>query len=150
MSSPSSLPSRPVASNERGVRFRGFADEERVQAPWRVRAKANPDGSTDSVVDPPVSDELWEHVQNIRARRTTVAGRRRTDRVYVPNLHCHGCGSLVGYRRASRPDHMDITTGTLDDPSLFPPTVEIWLEQKIGWETLHPTLPKRPQSSLNE
>jgi hypothetical protein len=64
-------------------------------------------------------------------------------------LHCHHCGSLVGYRRSSRPDHMDITTGTLDDPNLYSPTVEIWLEHKIGWETLDPALPKRPQSSLN-
>ena len=33
-------------------------------------------------------------------------------------LHCHGCGSLVGYRRSSRPDHVDITAGTLDDPEI--------------------------------
>jgi hypothetical protein len=64
-------------------------------------------------------------------------------------MFCDECGSLVGYRRASRPDHMDITTGTLDDPDRYPPDVEIWLEQKIGWETLHPELPKRQQSSLN-
>ena len=47
---------------------------------------------------------------------------------------CRDCGSLVGYRRASRPNHIDITTGTLDDPGRFPPTVEIWLEQRIGWK----------------
>ncbi|MCF2514881.1 GFA family protein [Sphingomonas sp. G124] len=64
-------------------------------------------------------------------------------------IFCGKCGSLVGYRRSSRPDHMDITTGTLDDADFFPPGVEIWLEQKIGWETLHPDLPKRQQSSLN-
>jgi hypothetical protein len=64
-------------------------------------------------------------------------------------LYCRDCGSLVGYRRSSRPEHMDITTGTLDEPALFPPAVEIWLEHKIGWETLDPKLPKRPQSSLN-
>ncbi len=64
-------------------------------------------------------------------------------------IFCTACGSLVGYRRASRPNHMDITTGTLDDPDRYPPDVEIWLEQKIGWETLHPDLPKRQQSSLN-
>jgi hypothetical protein len=64
-------------------------------------------------------------------------------------LHCRDCGSLVGYRRASRPDHMDITTGTLDDPNRYPPTVEIWLEHKIDWETLDPELPKRERSSLN-
>lgn len=65
-------------------------------------------------------------------------------------LSCGRCGSLVGYRRASRPAHMDITTGTLDDPDRFPPEVEIWLEQKIGWEVLAPGLPKRERSSLNE
>ena len=65
-------------------------------------------------------------------------------------LFCRTCGSLVGYRRASRPGHMDITTGTLDDPGRFPPRVEIWIKQKIGWETLHPGLPKRERSSLNE
>jgi len=65
-------------------------------------------------------------------------------------LFCRDCGSLVGYRRASRPDHMDITTGTLDDPERYPPTVEIWLEHRIGWEPLDPDLPKRERSSLNE
>lgn len=70
-----------------------------------------------------------------------------------PGIHwlfCAACGSLVGYRRASRPQHMDVTTGTLDDPSRFPPQVEIWVAEKIGWETLHPNLPKRERSSLNE
>ena len=64
-------------------------------------------------------------------------------------LNCDKCGSLVGYRRSSRPDHIDITTGTLDEPDRYPPTVEIWLEHRISWETLDPSLPKRQQSSLN-
>ena len=65
-------------------------------------------------------------------------------------LCCRDCGSLVGYRRASRPDHMDVTAGTLDDPGRYPPTVEIWLEQRIHWEPLDPDLPKRERSRLNE
>lgn len=64
-------------------------------------------------------------------------------------LYCRDCGSLIGYRRASRPDHMDITLGTLDDPNRFPPAVEIWIDHKLDWETLDPNLPKRAQSSLN-
>ena len=63
---------------------------------------------------------------------------------------CGACGSLVGYRRDSRPDHVDVTTATLDDPDAFPPTVEIWVGDKIAWEALHPDLPKKPRSSLNE
>lgn len=63
---------------------------------------------------------------------------------------CASCGSLVGYRRDSRPDHIDITTATLDNPDRFPPTVEIWVGEKIEWEALHPDLPKRERSSLNE
>jgi hypothetical protein len=65
-------------------------------------------------------------------------------------LSCGRCGSLVGYRRSSRPDHMDITTATLDEPDLYPPSVEIWVSEKIGWDHLHPDLPKRERSSLNE
>lgn len=63
---------------------------------------------------------------------------------------CADCSSLVGYRRDSRPDHCDITTATLDDPDAFPPTVEIWVAQKIGWETLDPDLPHKDRSTLNE
>jgi len=64
--------------------------------------------------------------------------------------HCANCGSLVGYRRDSRPDDVDITTATLDDPGIFPPTVEIWTGDRIAWEALNPGLPKTPRSSLNE
>jgi hypothetical protein len=44
---------------------------------------------------------------------------------------------------------MDVTTGTLDDPDLFPPAVEIWVEHKIDWEATDPKRPKRDRSSLN-
>ncbi|HWI86593.1 MAG TPA: GFA family protein [Sphingomonas sp.] len=63
---------------------------------------------------------------------------------------CATCGSLVTYRRDSRPDHRDITTATLDDPDAFPPTVEIWTAERIGWEMLNPDLPHKLRSSLNE
>jgi hypothetical protein len=63
---------------------------------------------------------------------------------------CAKCGSLVTYRRDSRPDHRDITTATLDDPDAFPPTVEIWTGERIAWEVLNPELPHKLRSSLNE
>lgn len=70
-----------------------------------------------------------------------------------PGIHwgsCAICGSLVTYRRDTRPDHHDITTATLDDPDVFPPTVEIWVGEKIAWETLNSALPHKLRSTLNE
>jgi hypothetical protein len=64
-------------------------------------------------------------------------------------LFCRDCGSLVAYRRSSRPDQMDITTGTLDEPGRFPPSIEIWLDHRIAWEPLDPDLPKHPRSSAD-
>ena len=81
------------------VRFRGFADEERAEAPWR----SGPDG------DPPVSDDLWERVQAIRSERATVGARPTHERIYVPHLFCHGCGAALyghastGRRRMTHP-----------------------------------------------
>ena len=88
------------------VRFRGFSDEERVEAPWRTRAV---DGSSESIVDPPVSDALFERVQAIRAQRATPGTRSASERVYVPRLFCHGCGAALrghassGNRRMTHP-----------------------------------------------
>jgi len=70
-----------------------------------------------------------------------------------PGIHwrfCGDCGSLVGYRRDSRPEHIDVTTATLDAPDAFAPTVEIWTGDKIAWEALNPDLPSKLRSSLNE
>jgi len=51
------------------VRNRRSPDERRVAAPWRD--------------DPPVSDELWAHVAEVRARRNKTAGRQRPKRVHM-------------------------------------------------------------------
>jgi hypothetical protein len=64
--------------------------------------------------------------------------------------HCAHCHSLVTYRRDSRPDHLDITTATLDDPGAFPPSVEIWIGERCAWEMLNPALEHKKRSSLNE
>ncbi len=63
---------------------------------------------------------------------------------------CTACGTLLAYRRDSRPGQRDITTATLDDPAAFPPTVEIWVGEKCAWEVLNSALPHKQRSSLNE
>lgn len=54
---------------------------------------------------------------------------------------CGRCGTSLSYRRANRPGLFDFTTISLDDPDAFPPDKEIWIEDKVAWETLDPDLP---------
>jgi hypothetical protein len=72
------------------VRYRGFADEERVEAPWRRRR----DGDND-VIGPPVDDALWERVQSLRYERSTPGVKSAKERIYPPRLACHGCGTQL-------------------------------------------------------
>jgi hypothetical protein len=54
---------------------------------------------------------------------------------------CAACGTSLTYRRANRPGLFDVTTVSLDDPEAFPPTKEIWIEEKLAWEAANPELP---------
>ena len=58
-------------------------------------------------------------------------------------IFCGRCGTLVAYRRDSRPDEIDLTTASLDAPDAFPPVIEIWTEDKLSWVRLNEDLPHR-------
>jgi DNA invertase Pin-like site-specific DNA recombinase len=63
-------------------RHRRQPDETRVAAPWRS--------------SPPVDDELWAHVAEVRSTRAKAAGRRRARHVHLlaKRMWCE-CGRLV-------------------------------------------------------
>ena len=63
---------------------------------------------------------------------------------------CARCGSSLTYRRDSRPGLFDVTTASLDDAEAFPPTKEIWTEERLSWEAANPALPQFPQFSTAE
>ena len=67
----------------------------------------------------------------------------------VVRTFCGACGTSLTYQRDSRPDNVDVTTATLDHPDGFAPAREIWIEQKLEWETLDGSLPHYPQSSVS-
>ncbi len=46
---------------------------------------------------------------------------------------CPRCGSSVSYESPKRPDEIDITTGTLDDPNVFPPKWDAFDDEKLTW-----------------
>ena len=61
---------------------------------------------------------------------------------------CGRCGTSLTWRTVERPDTIDITTATLDQPGAFAPTKEIWIEHKLAWEAANPSLPHYARSSL--
>jgi hypothetical protein len=61
---------------------------------------------------------------------------------------CGTCGSALTYETAKRPDSIDITTITLDEPNRFPPAAEVWLEDRIAWQPTIPNLKHYPRGSL--
>ena len=49
---------------------------------------------------------------------------------------CDRCGTSLTYEIDKRPDEIDVTTGSLDDPEAFPPTRDVFPEEKLSWVPL--------------
>jgi len=63
----------------------------------------------------------------------------------VRRTFCRECGTALTYRHERFPDTVDITTASLDDPAMFPPTHHSWLEDDIAWVRFGDGLPSFPQ-----
>ena len=46
---------------------------------------------------------------------------------------CQFCGTSLTYEHDTRPDEIDITTASLDHPEDFPPTKDVFPEEKLPW-----------------
>jgi hypothetical protein len=53
----------------------------------------------------------------------------------VVRRFCEICGTQLTYETAGSPNTIDVTTASLDIPDLYPPTMEVWLEHKLGWQS---------------
>jgi hypothetical protein len=61
---------------------------------------------------------------------------------------CGRCGSPLTYENSKFRGTIDITTATLDDPSRFPPTQEVWLDDRLLWQPANADLKHYPGLSL--
>jgi hypothetical protein len=84
-----------------------------------------------------------------RADFTVLSGepRRFASSPGVLRGFCGDCGSPLTYQNDRSPGTVDITTATLDDPTRFPPTHEVWLEHRLPWEADNPQLVACPRDS---
>lgn len=59
----------------------------------------------------------------------------------VTRGHCSVCGSSITYENAQRPDEIDITLNSFDDPARPTPRAHIWTEDKQPWLVISDDLP---------
>jgi hypothetical protein len=60
----------------------------------------------------------------------------------VTRQFCRRCGTQLTYESLRHPDTIDITTASLADPDAYPPTTEVWLEHRLGWQPTSPDTQK--------
>jgi len=49
---------------------------------------------------------------------------------------CGDCGTSITYENGARPGEIDITTGSLDNAEAFPPTKDVFADEKLSWVPL--------------
>ena len=59
----------------------------------------------------------------------------------VRRTFCGACGTPLTYEHRDRGGFVDVTTCSLDDPSLFPPTHHSWLSHDVVWVRFGDGLP---------
>jgi hypothetical protein len=55
---------------------------------------------------------------------------------------CQDCGSTMLGKVAEQPSAMVITAGSLDDPSRYQPSADIYIASAQPWDHMNPALPK--------
>jgi hypothetical protein len=58
---------------------------------------------------------------------------------------CGHCGSPVVTRLARVPDHVGVPAASLDDPSWFRPTMDLFTSSAQPWDHMNPELRKFPE-----
>ncbi len=58
---------------------------------------------------------------------------------------CGSCGSPILVKLERRPEIVGVQAGSLDDPALFKPAMDIFTASAHPWDSMNPDLPKRPQ-----
>ena len=75
-----------------------------------------------------VNRSNFRYVKGTPKRYQTDTGAWRT--------FCDACGTSLTYEIGSRPDEIDITTGSLDEPEKFPPTKDFFSDEGLSWVPL--------------
>ena len=74
----------------------------------------------------PVTALTWVRGEPVRYRTDTQAAR----------TFCGVCGTPLTYQNDGRPEQVDITVGSLDNPEAFAPTQGFYVDERLSWVPL--------------
>ena len=76
------------------------------------------------------------------------AGSPRAYRSSPPVLRsfCGACGTHLSYVHADHPEHVEVSTCSLDHPEAVPPTHHSWLSHNVAWVRFGDGLPNFRES----
>jgi hypothetical protein len=80
---------------------------------------------------------VYADLRYIRGKPTEFASSARVLRGF-----CDHCGTTLTYWHDSRPDDVDVTIASLDDPAALPPAMHIWMVDALSWEQPGDSLPR--------
>jgi hypothetical protein len=58
---------------------------------------------------------------------------------------CGRCGTPLTYWNAKRPDELDLTTASLDEPDAVAPIDHVWMSDALTWDRPADGWPQHPQ-----
>ncbi len=67
----------------------------------------------------------------------------------VTRCFCPSCGTPLTYEHSERPSEIDVTTRSLDNPELFPPSHHSWVGDAPGWGRPADGLPAYERGKAN-
>jgi hypothetical protein len=83
----------------------------------------------------------WFSVPRAQFRLTQGAPARFRSSARATRTFCANCGTALGFEYDARPDAIDVSTCSLDDPQQVPPKDHTYTSSRVGWLRLGDDLP---------
>ena len=110
------------------VRFRGTAQPIHQVVCYCANCRRAAGAQSVAWVTFEVGDFAFVKGEPVRYRTETAAWR----------TFCQRCGTSLTYCADDRPNDVDVTTGSLDQPQNFPPSKAVFAEERLAWDHLIP------------
>jgi hypothetical protein len=63
---------------------------------------------------------------------------------------CPACGTSLTFLNEARPQDIDLTLASLDEPQRFAPAMHMWVQEKLPWLSIDDGLPQFPAGLLGD